>query len=336
LQNFSDSSVLVWPAEVYNFHGSETKYIVPRHAATITLVSMLQIDGWGASTYEWRSPSWQHEKIPGSRTMSVAVRAVQSCVPTIIETVAARNAFWQLDMNFLHSFAALLGIAIPNGSNLLTVLLTMIRHILKCTDEEALKAIQLRLALNDKELTFHDDILEMDDVQGVLDRNDVQTFDQRKQHVKTSRSAAKTLEADFVEAHKALREAAAPKKKQKKTNVKVEVGGRMPPVHELSQANVKKHIPPGSFIWQDRSASSGGGWQCHYPPFKRVARSFNKYGQAESLRLCLVELWEKYCLVHGISKEECPMKGILDSAPLDVAASSVCAVGGASSSSAGR
>jgi hypothetical protein len=290
LQNFNDSSVLVWPADVYNFHGSDTKYIVPRHASTITLISMLQIEGWGASTYEWRSPSWQNETIPGSRGMSIQVRAVQTCVPTVIETVAARNAFWQLDRNFLDSFAALMGIAVPNGSNLVTALLTMIRHILKCTDEEALKAIQLRIALNEKELTFHDEIIEMDDVQDVLDRNDIQTFEQRKQHVKTSRSAAKVLEADFVEAHRALREAAAPKKKQRKTNVKTEVGGKMPPVHELSQANVKKYIPPGSFIWQGRSSASGGGWQCHFPPFRRVARSFNKYGQAESLRLCLVEL----------------------------------------------
>jgi hypothetical protein len=144
------------------------------------------------------------------------------------------------------------------------------------------------------------------------------------------------LEADFVEAHRALREA-APKKKQKKTNVKTEVGGRIPPVHELSQATVKKYIPLGSFIWQDRSSTSGGGWQCHFPPFKRVGRSFNKYGQAEALRLCLVELWEQYCLAQGIPREDCPMKGILDSVALEAEAPSACAVGrAASSSSAGR
>lgn len=68
--------------------------------------------------------------------------------------------------------------------------------------------------------------------------------------------------------------------------------------------------PPHSSIWRDRM---DGAWCSHYPPLPRLSRSWKRYGETEALRLCLLDLWQKHCMVHGIALSDCPLEGLLDS-----------------------
>lgn len=88
---------------------------------------------------------------------------------------------------------------------------------------------------------------------------------------------------------------------------------RMPIATDIEQSEAKLYIPEGGHIWRDRL---GGAWCSHFPPFRRYSASFKKFGQAESLRLNIVDMWTKWCRVSGVSQASCPMKGVFDSSPL--------------------
>ena len=45
-------------------------------------------------------------------------------------------------------------------------------------------------------------------------------------------------------------------------------------------------------------------------PFKRISRSWARYGEDESLRMVLEGLWEQFCEKHGVDKKDCPMRGV--------------------------
>lgn len=111
------------------------------------------------------------------------------------------------------------------------------------------------------------------------------------------------------------------KSAQKKVRV-----NRMPIATEISQQDAKLYVPEGGHIWRDRL---DGAWCSHFPPFRRFSASFRKFGQPESLRLNLLDLWTKWCLVHGVPHADCPMQGIIGSSPVQDGG------GAASSSSAG-
>lgn len=88
--------------------------------------------------------------------------------------------------------------------------------------------------------------------------------------------------------------------------------GRLPIVTEISQKDASRFVPEGGYLWL---SNSGGSWQAHFNGYKRISRSFAKYGQHESPRLCYVYLWEKFCEHHAIPTSECPLKGVFDSQP---------------------
>lgn len=56
-----------------------------------------------------------------------------------------------------------------------------------------------------------------------------------------------------------------------------------------------------------------GAWQGHLPPYARVGRSWARYGERDSMRLVLVDLWEKHLKLRGLSRIGCPIAGLLES-----------------------
>lgn len=101
--------------------------------------------------------------------------------------------------------------------------------------------------------------------------------------------------------------------------------GKLPIITDIDQKDARNFVPVGGHIWRDRQ---NGAWCSHFEPFRRFSASFRCYGQAEALRLNYVDLWGKWCLVNGVRRSECPMKGVFlpgelqESAPSSNAASS--------------
>lgn len=128
-----------------------------------------------------------------------------------------------------------------------------------------------------------------------------------------------------------LAKRANPKGKKPKISKGEQMGPdpmRLPILTEVEQSEAKLLVPPGGSIWRDRM---DGAWCSHFGEYRRYSASFKKHGQAQALRLNLVDLWSKWCLKHGVPRERCPLQGIFAS---DGTAEHTPRASGASSSSA--
>ena len=52
-----------------------------------------------------------------------------------------------------------------------------------------------------------------------------------------------------------------------------------------------------------------GAWNGHLEPYPHIGKSWSRYGEEESLRIVLTDLWTLYCEIEGIRQADCPMQG---------------------------
>lgn len=74
----------------------------------------------------------------------------------------------------------------------------------------------------------------------------------------------------------------------------------------LKQADVKKYLPDGAYIWKNRHA---GVWCTRLPPFKEN-RSRRGDPDSSAIRKVVGIVWRQWCDVEAVAYEECPMQGI--------------------------
>jgi hypothetical protein len=330
LHHWGDSAALVWPCKRVAFphHPGSFYYDVDTTLIEPQLICICQLTDWKATTFEFKSPCWQWFHMRESaRVLPAAVRRVEVLPPGPLQEIAAKSGWWSLGASFINELASHLNIKVPGASSLFHTLFLMTRHILQCSEESALAYFKNRLASDDRSTAFGEELLELDEVDNILTNEDVRTFKETQANVHTKRAEVKAFRGEFkVAAEKAFKAAAkaAPKLAAKKR--KKDPEWRIPLCSAVSQPEACTYCPPGGSIWVDRL---NGGWCSHYPPFPRLSRSWRKYGEAECLRLVLVDLWTKHCNGTGIEIVNCPLKGILDSVPI------LGAIGGSSSSSSG-
>lgn len=77
---------------------------------------------------------------------------------------------------------------------------------------------------------------------------------------------------------------------------------------DLQQKDFKQFLPPGAFLWKSNYSNS---WSARLPPFSAISRSWLKYGSESACKQVVSEVWARWCIVEGISQEDCPMKGPL-------------------------
>jgi hypothetical protein len=339
LNHWSDSGIYGWPIKREQFAGYEQFYYVPQRGLRKQhLLSVTNLDEWLAVSFEWRSPAWQFVTVPDAyRVLAPAVRRV-SCDPVEpLLKVAARRGFWKLDKAFLTQLAKHKGYVIPAGSNLMDVLLIIIKKVLACGDEEAMGYVKHRLAAADAaKARMCKEILQIEDLDDVMDKQDIKVINQTQATSRAASDEATSFETDYREAAQRIRRAreiAAMPKAKAKAKPKAKAAAlppgppmKLPIVTDVPQADAKLYVPIGGSIWIDHQ---DGYWCSHFKPFQRFSAPFKKFGQAEALRLNYVDLWTKWCLINGYSHADCPMKDVLDS----VSIVQVVATGAASSSS---
>lgn len=307
---FNDSAALVWPAIMKDVRDSATfKFFEPDLTVKdFMLVTIFDLSEWVAFSYRWRSPLWQHKHM-GSSGLAPAIRAVVYGSPEPLLQVGAKHGFWQLELSWLQNLAGMIGLSLAKGSSLCAALLGILTEVLSCSEDEALEYARHRVGMNDEGSQFHQELLELDDVHEVLDRHDVKAVDQQRTTVANHLDERKR----FVEEY-GKKMAARPKAKAKRAPRpgsaaarQATLPPRLPPASEIRQADAKLVCPPGGHVWLSHK---WGNWQAHYPPCKRVSRSFARYGQQEALRQCIVYLWTKHCEHQGIPEAQCPLAGV--------------------------
>eukprot|EP00974_Lingulodinium_polyedra_P085372 8266343-Lingulodinium_polyedra.AAC.1 len=138
---------------------------------------------------------------------------------------------------------------------------------------------------------WSEELMQVDEAADLLDRGDMQQMQQQQKSSKDKMEEA----SNFRDSLKEMAQQIAADNKAgtgaEHTNKKTDKKSRAPAKHKQMptwpQQNIDVHdaracVPGGGFIWRD---AKFGSWQGHYPPYPRVGRSWNKYGEAEALVL---------------------------------------------------
>jgi hypothetical protein len=193
--------------------------------------------------------------------------------------------------------------------------------------------------------TAFDELLEVDEGMAALDPND-----QKDVVAEKLKQRGVTVEANIFTARYGVKQAAVrpvPPARAPRAAAGRGRGGRGAlaapvlklPAGDLQHVDLKGLAPPGGFLWR---ANKQGSWQCHYPPFVRVSKSWNLYGHRWSAILVLRHLWEKHLSVQGLRcPQDCPVQGLFALQPGEDVAGEVLpvlapAAAASSSSNSGR
>jgi hypothetical protein len=317
---FTDSALVCVPATKGYLPGYADPYWVEDDSWTKPmLIGLLELKDVMAVHYKWRSIEWQNLECPAAKgTVPPALRAFsESGAPQELVMVLAKEAFFTLKLANLKRLAKHLHIPLANDADLFDVLFTMVKHVLKITDDLVLAILAKRLARGDMRLQWSDELANLDEAAELLEKSDQPTVKESKEAAVKLKLEQQSFASDFRTRASAARVAAAkaaPKAKGK-AKPKPAPRPRVPkwPDHNIPVQDARLFVPEGGKLW---CSEAEGNWQAHYKPWRRVSRSWAKHGEADALNLCLQYLWEKHCLRHGLPADVVP----LDLYPAPVAA----------------
>jgi len=320
LSHVPDSSGFVWPAEEIAARGVPQDIVWrpdakahPIHDYSFTIVNLDHVE---AMSFDWWSPARQYQQ-RAKVDCPLGIVAVARGEPMALLIIAALACFWTLAKTTLERLARHLGLAVRSGDSLFAVLWALVKHILKKSDEETLAIIVFRLGkLRCHEDTVADEMLELDDADDILDRADKEELKARRGQKKDREVEREGFEKDYREKRKAVHGPARKPEAIVRPRAKAAQRAFRYPERmragTLTQAELRVACPPGGHIWQMRT--SPGGWQCHLPPFPRIARAASLYTDNGAARLCLADLWDNYLLLHDLERKDCPIAGLWDDA----------------------
>ncbi len=327
LHHWGDSGILLWPCTRRHFPSSIDGYWFDLDLDAKDIVMDVVYDAalWVAASFEFRSPAWQffHHR-ESAVSMPPAIRRVQSAPVAPLLEIAAAAGWWDLGNQFMTKMCNHLNVKMPPSPSQFQILEFATRKALTCSSEKALDCLAKRVADEESDLLFGEELLELDDVHEVLTNEDVRAVKDSQKAMATKFVESKQFREQFASAAALAAKARGKEAKEaaaggKKIRAKKKPEWRLPLCSQVPQSEAKTYVPDGGSIWVDRG---DGAWCSHYPPFKRFSRSWKKWGESEGLRLCLLDMWTKHCMVHGIPHSECPLKGLFDSSPISVLAES--------------
>ena len=318
LWHFPRSSIMAWPVELLQVPGYVGSTFAKLCLETneprlLPVLAWEGIEGW---EYNWGSWSWQCCHFPlATPQWRPCVRMFLKGDADTLEVIAARSAFWTLDLASLMDVAGHLGAPVPSGSSLLDSLLIMIRHVLQNTEEEAMGIIAQRLVALDGGQECVQELLEVEEAAKLLTNEDEKVLKQEQEAGQERRNRYQAFAAEYSEKKRAARAAAEAASSSSRARGRPKGAAKAAPRQlpakmsiAMSQAEAKEWMPPGSYIWK---SSRDASWFGRLPPFNRVARSWRKYGEHQALRLVVSAVWHQWMDYHGVSGEDCPVKDLI-------------------------
>lgn len=244
---------------------------------------------------------------------SAAAVAVPCGQPEPLLTLAARNAFWPIQLPTLQQFVVEVRSAVATGT-LFDVLYSLVAHILGATDQQTLDIVRSRCVA--KVSTSAEALLSLDAGLDLFTKSDQADLRKEQDQVRSATTFAKDFAAEYKARHRSLG-LPEPKAKAKAKALSRQRGSdwchpRAParvPEGFIEHADAALLLPPRGTIWRMLRV---GGWQCHQKPFPRVSFTFARWGARGASMLCAQHCWRLFLADEGLGESRCPIEGVFD------------------------
>lgn len=207
------------------------------------------------------------------------------------------------------------------GAELFGALMALVEGVLGCSQAEALDIMKLRMGRMAADSRWCEPLLDMDEARECLDRQDEKKAVQQQKAAKSAVEEKQVFtkcyasERRRVQATASASQSGKRAKQERRAKVPAARPTSLPCTSTIPHSEAKLYAPEGGFVW--RSLTGTGAWEAHFPPYPRISRSWSRYGENESLRPCLVELWTRWCEVHAMEPSACPVAGIFEAPPAE-------------------
>ena len=324
LHHYKKSAVVCLPVVLQNIPEYPGKQYVELAHGTLDVHTFAILD-WSCVTgvtFEWMSWCTFEHSFPNAKAhLRAGTRAVVALEEQPVKTIAARCAFWMLGPAVVNIIASHLRVAMDGCSTSTEKLLRLIQEVLECSEGDALHILQKRLPGYDVQDDFTDEFLLLDEALACLAKGDEDQVKSAQAKDRTRRSAYETFVCEFRQCKAAYRERNPPAEPALATAVKAKgrpkrakaaeaascVPYRFPEEFtNLEQAEVKRYLPAGAYIWKDRTH---GVWHTRLPPFKEN-RSKKADSDHAALSRVLSIVWRQWCDANGVEYTACPMHDI--------------------------
>lgn len=194
--------------------------------------------------------------------------------------------------------------------------MALVQGVLKCPEMEALEIMKVRMGRLASDSRWCEPLLDMGEARECLDRQDEKKASQQQKAAKCAVEEKSDFTKSYIsERRRVQATAAASQAKRPKpgrtARPATDRPKQLPCVSSIPHSEAKRYAPEGGFVW--RCLTGTGAWEAHFPSFPRISRSWRRYGESEALRLCLVELWTRWCEVNAQDPADCPLAGVLGS-----------------------
>lgn len=320
-----DSAVVAFPAVSMQLEGSnETYYERGTALQNPVFFVVADIADIEAVSVSFRSLAWQFAQSAEASKLQPKVRAfaVAGRRPEPLLKVAAREALWSVDKASLMLFARYSGFAVSAGSSLFDTVFDLCKAQLPELDDDAiLRSVCRRVSLMQSRQQWSGELAQADEAMEVLDRQGEKAMASAKsQQADLVKETEVFVKDDSAKANTVRGSAKSLAKKSKAALGSATYPRRLPtwPEHNIDMKSARGLLPTGATLWRDIRY---GNFQAHYPPFPRVSRSWNKYGEKGALTLVLEDVWDSFLFEHALPRNACPVKDLFSFVPEHAVAS---------------
>ena len=163
------------------------------------------------------------------------------------------------------------------------------------TDDQTIEKVVRCLGVNDTDMLFAGDVLQLDEAIMLLERCDWDAVEAEQKSAGQRGSSRQAFVADLKAKRAKIKEskaAGAPKAKAARAPRHIVV-----PVL-LNKEDLKSKIPPGAIIW---AATDRGGWRGRMAPRKCISARPEAFddGEVGAAKWVIAILWEQYAEILG-------------------------------------
>ena len=328
-----DSSVLLWPAtqKFKQFGDTSLVYFEPVVLKEPVMQALCCLQEWEACLVEHRSPAWAVATHPDVKLPKRILAIQKGPVDTLLK-IAARSAFWSLDLAFLQGLATHLDCAIAaRAVDTFAAVTSLVSFVLPDLSEQEICNICCQRTVSLARKACGEgiaEILQLEEAGDFLDKDDHKCLKREGEKRQSKKVELQEFQSQICKKRQSCGTSSASGSASGGSGLL-----RVPKVGEIPQPLAKQLCPPRAFIWR---SLGDGAWVGRLPPHGEISRSWARHGERSACMQVLQTLWSQYCDVHGLLLKNIPVQGLWDGSGLDTAKAPVpiIAEGSSSSSSA--
>jgi hypothetical protein len=327
-----DTCAIGWPAKAVVLDDTDVQcFALDSSAASASWLAVSSLDDWEAMSFRWRCPLWQqlHHPRVFYKVQASSRAFTTSTVAPLLHT-AARRAFGSFGITALRRISAHVGLALDAGMSLLDVLVALIMHVLKISENDALQYASARYKNSTTDSTAcYSELLACDEALYFMSKDEEEALKKQQEAHAKDADLTSSFKAEWSNRMAKLTCAGktkVPATHKTKLLKSIKLGIlSVPSGPTITEAEVWQMLPPAASMWIERR---DGIWRGKLPGYPRLARSFLTYGHKGAAIKVLQTLWGHWLGDNLMELSDCPVKGLFAAEP------AVASAGAASSSSA--